>query len=231
MITRIQKWGNSLAVRIPKPFAESVGFDEGTSVNLDLDRDRLVLTKVPSYLSADEFSVSVSKGKVDEWKASTWQLVPNLNLTELEPPAIQWALVNEDPVPRFVRQIKRRQATYAGRLADPPKGADAELARVALSQVAWNFVFRPTTGDEIYLLVSAVTRRSAYATSKIKERVWFATKPVELNGKVVAWSIPLQPEIGVQSAIELTLDNSIDLTSMVEEIISEQAADGRTSST
>ncbi len=37
MRTRIQKWGNSLAVRIPKPFAEGAGFDVATEVEVSLE--------------------------------------------------------------------------------------------------------------------------------------------------------------------------------------------------
>ena len=34
MRARVQKWGNSLALRIPKPFAEEVGMAEGGEVRL-----------------------------------------------------------------------------------------------------------------------------------------------------------------------------------------------------
>lgn len=37
MRTRIQKWGNSLAVRIPKPFAEESGLGPSTEVEISLE--------------------------------------------------------------------------------------------------------------------------------------------------------------------------------------------------
>ncbi len=40
------KWGNSLAVRIPKPFAAELGIEEGTVVELALDLGKLVITPV-----------------------------------------------------------------------------------------------------------------------------------------------------------------------------------------
>ena len=46
MVVRVQKWGNSLAVRIPKPVAEEAAIAEGTRVNLSLERGRLVATPV-----------------------------------------------------------------------------------------------------------------------------------------------------------------------------------------
>jgi antitoxin MazE len=43
MRTRVQRWGNSLAVRIPKSFAEEVGLEDESAVELKLDRGKLVL--------------------------------------------------------------------------------------------------------------------------------------------------------------------------------------------
>lgn len=46
MKTRIQKWGNSLALRIPKSFANEVGLQRETSVEVSLDDGKLVVTPV-----------------------------------------------------------------------------------------------------------------------------------------------------------------------------------------
>lgn len=43
MRTRVQRWGNSLAVRIPKSFAQEVGLDEGAAIEMTLDDHRLVV--------------------------------------------------------------------------------------------------------------------------------------------------------------------------------------------
>ena len=46
MRTKIQKWGNSLAVRIPKPFAESAGLKLATEVEVSLEKGTLRLSAV-----------------------------------------------------------------------------------------------------------------------------------------------------------------------------------------
>ena len=46
MRARVQKWGNSLAVRIPKSFATEVGLERETSVDVTLEGGRIVLTPV-----------------------------------------------------------------------------------------------------------------------------------------------------------------------------------------
>ncbi len=43
MRTRIQKWGNSLAVRIPGAFVREVHVSNGTSVDLSIDDGRIVI--------------------------------------------------------------------------------------------------------------------------------------------------------------------------------------------
>jgi antitoxin MazE len=43
---KVQKWGNSLALRIPKPFAEEAHVDQGTEVDLSLSDGKLVAAPV-----------------------------------------------------------------------------------------------------------------------------------------------------------------------------------------
>jgi antitoxin MazE len=47
--SRVQKWGNSLAVRIPKPFASEVGLSEDATVELSVNGRTLVITPVASH--------------------------------------------------------------------------------------------------------------------------------------------------------------------------------------
>jgi antitoxin MazE len=41
---RVQKWGNSLALRIPKTFADEIGLRENSSIDLMLKEGALVVT-------------------------------------------------------------------------------------------------------------------------------------------------------------------------------------------
>ncbi len=43
MLTKVQKWGNSLAVRIPAAFAKEIGLYPDTEVELKLEDDRLII--------------------------------------------------------------------------------------------------------------------------------------------------------------------------------------------
>lgn len=43
MKTRVQKWGNSLAVRVPKSFAAAIGLKDSAPVDMTLEDDALVI--------------------------------------------------------------------------------------------------------------------------------------------------------------------------------------------
>ncbi len=51
MKTRVQKWGNSLALRIPRPLAAGANVAAGTSVDIELREGRLIVerTQSPHY--------------------------------------------------------------------------------------------------------------------------------------------------------------------------------------
>lgn len=69
MKTRVQKWGNSLALRIPKSFAEEAGLRENGAVNLTLVAGALVVQPVaPQSVSLEELLRGVTKDNIpDEW--------------------------------------------------------------------------------------------------------------------------------------------------------------------
>lgn len=46
MQVRVQKWGNSLAVRIPKPLAEDAEVKEGTVLNLAVSEGKVIAVPV-----------------------------------------------------------------------------------------------------------------------------------------------------------------------------------------
>ena len=43
MTTTIQRWGNSLALRIPKSYAHDARLSKGTAVDIKVDHGRLVI--------------------------------------------------------------------------------------------------------------------------------------------------------------------------------------------
>jgi antitoxin MazE len=46
MLVQIQKWGNSLAIRIPKSFAKETAIDQGSLLDLSIVDGKLVATPI-----------------------------------------------------------------------------------------------------------------------------------------------------------------------------------------
>jgi antitoxin MazE len=47
METKIQKWGNSLGVRLPKAVIESQSLGAGSMVRVSADAERIIIEKIP----------------------------------------------------------------------------------------------------------------------------------------------------------------------------------------
>ena len=65
MQTKVQKWGNSLGVRIPRGLAEEVGLGAGTEVSLTAKDGELVLRpSVPSRLNLGDLLAGVTPDNI-----------------------------------------------------------------------------------------------------------------------------------------------------------------------
>jgi antitoxin MazE len=61
MEANVQKWGNSLAVRIPRPFAAEVGIGEGSAVDVLVEDGGIVVRpRRAPRLSLDELLAGVT---------------------------------------------------------------------------------------------------------------------------------------------------------------------------
>ena len=65
MQTKIQKWGNSLALRIPKSFAVNVNLKQNELVDLSIEKDKIVITPITeNEYSLDELLEGVSENNL-----------------------------------------------------------------------------------------------------------------------------------------------------------------------
>jgi antitoxin MazE len=60
MRARVQKWGNSLALRIPRSAAEACSLESGAEVDLAMDDGRLVVTRVTERYRLDDLLAGVT---------------------------------------------------------------------------------------------------------------------------------------------------------------------------
>lgn len=70
MKTQVSRWGNSLALRIPKGLAEEAGIKEGAGVELSLDQGRLLITPTGGEYSLNELVKGINSKNRHE--AAPW---------------------------------------------------------------------------------------------------------------------------------------------------------------
>lgn len=68
MKARVQKWGNSLAVRIPKAFAAELGLEADTPIELSVRDNKLVIERDEDCLeiSLDDLLAGVTDENIHE---------------------------------------------------------------------------------------------------------------------------------------------------------------------
>jgi antitoxin MazE len=61
MTTKIQKWGNSLAVRIPNEFAENLNLQAGSTVSFKQSEDKIIITPSRPVYTLEELVKGITK--------------------------------------------------------------------------------------------------------------------------------------------------------------------------
>lgn len=158
---------------------------------------------------------------LEHWRRSTWQMTMNLETRNLNPPAVQWTVLDKDPIPGFYDRVKRMKGYYIERLAQAEDDTDKELNRSSQMTVSWDLGFEEVTGDKVYLLTRARKNSQGYSSNAPDGKKWIVTKVVQIKGKPVCWCIPVTVETGKEIIIKLTGDNIFDLESAFDKAMQE----------
>ena len=82
MKVKVAKWGNSLAVRLPKRLADDLGLRPGAVVDLNQDGSRLAIEtapdrKIPRYRLEDLLAEMDRLGPENQPKFEEWGILPS----------------------------------------------------------------------------------------------------------------------------------------------------------
>lgn len=64
MRTKVQKWGDSLGVRIPSPYAEETGLEEQSEVEISLADGALLIRPASPSFTLEELLAGVTESNV-----------------------------------------------------------------------------------------------------------------------------------------------------------------------
>ena len=66
MKTKVQKWGNSLGLRIPKTIAQEARIDDGSSVDIKIEGEKLIIKSLRSSFNLDDLLAKVTPQNIHE---------------------------------------------------------------------------------------------------------------------------------------------------------------------
>jgi antitoxin MazE len=66
MLAKTLKWGNSLALRIPKPLARECGIEEHTHVDIRVEKHELIIMPVRKKYSLEELLAGVTEENIHD---------------------------------------------------------------------------------------------------------------------------------------------------------------------
>jgi hypothetical protein len=181
------------------------------------------------FLGAQVFEATVQPGQTTDLGdvklrshvklfSSTWRVVVNLDTANLEPPAVLYAIVDEDPLPGLRVRIMRGQNSYRKRLEGEENKAFQRQIRSSQMSVLWDFGFKDLTADKLHLLTPGNHKLSLEGPDG---RKWIVSKTVQINGMPACWCIPVEVKRGKQIKVTLTEDNVFDLASTFDKVMQE----------
>ena len=150
---------------------------------------------------------------------STWHLTVILDTPNFDLPAIQYAILDKDPVPGFIARSKRMESYYRDRLAQAEGKAAKDLTRRSQMMVQWDLGFQDITADKLYLLTSV--GQGSIGSNGSAGWKWITSKIAYVNGKPVCWCIPVEVTKGKQVEVTLTEDNLFKLDSTFDKAMNE----------
>lgn len=156
--------------------------------------------------------------KASDWEKATWKIHLNLDMPLLNPPAVQWAIFDEDPIARFKESLHRMEEIFQSHLAEIEDDAMREHAMSSQLSVTWDLMFRSVTGDKVYLLTSVPGIFHMVSSNESPGKKWVVSKVVQIGEEPYCWSVSFDAVIGEVAEIKLTKDNALHLDSMVDDL-------------
>ena len=151
-----------------------------------------------------------------------WGIALSLNAPGLEPPAVQWAILDHDPLPGFKARVQKLGSVYRRQL-EKAGGPPRDIIRSVEMRNGWDSGFKEVTGDELYLLTSApgVPGSHNFSANTPDGRKWIVTKTVRIGGKPVCWCVPVEVKKGERVRVSLTDGNRFDLGAAFDDAMRE----------
>jgi len=164
--------------------------------------------------------------KIQDWKESTWQIRPSLNMPDLDPEAVQFAVLDFDPIDAYRKALAQDIERIRREIGEGTNALQRGLRKRVQMTGAWDRLFNAVTGDQVHLLVpgtskkyESIVRSFVVSSNSSPGRKWVATKVVYKEDEPLCWCILVEAVIGTSVDVELRVENILDMKTLFEEIV------------
>jgi hypothetical protein len=171
--------------------------------------------------AAEKLLTPRAEKEIEQWKRRTWQLTIRLDSPNLDPPAVQYAVFDNDPLPAFDALVKKMSASNRERYQQAETDQLKEIQRTSGMTVDWDMGFKRVTGNQLYVLTPSVSHQHRLSGNGPDGKKWIVTKTVRAGGKVVCWCLPVEVKKGESVKITLSNSNAFDLEAVYDKATKE----------
>ncbi len=173
---------------------------------------------------------AAEKEDMKRLEGEAWQLSIDLDMPSLEPQAVQFAILDKDPVPDFIAHVQKMQSFSRRRLEKAASEARKEQLRAVDMTFSWDFGFEKVTGHDLAMLTNTGDPLSKSAAGIMSNgpggKKWIVTKIVQIKGKPVCWCIPIEVTTGKSAHVTLSKSNTFDLQTVYDNTLRGPAGTG-----
>lgn len=149
------------------------------------------------------------KSSQEDW----WSVDFRLEHSILFPPAVQWTVVDQDPVQGFIDRVSATRAQNAKDIDSAKTERKRRLLRSVQMMVDWDRGFKSVSGDKLYLMTDSP---STFTSDSHDGKKWIITKVVTIQEEPTCWCIPVETQKGTKLKVTLTDTNTFDISSAYE---------------
>lgn len=149
--------------------------------------------------------MALTNEEIADIEKKTWCLYIDTDVNDLYPAGIQYAILDEDPVPIYKANLEKLKS-------NEKCSEDLSISLV----VSWNSIFRKVSGDEVTLLSPKSENQFSMRSNEPGGKKWLITKVVtKSDGTFFCWCIPIEVKIGESYTIKLDEKNCLDLYKLI----------------
>lgn len=163
---------------------------------------------------------------IENWKASTWQICPAINMPDMDPEAVQFAILDSDPIENYRKALVENRDRFRKTIEDETDPNKLTLLKTTQMTTMWDQLFKATTGDKVYLLVPSRTKTNQslartflISSNEPAGRKWLTTKVAYRDGRPTCWCIKVDTEIGKEVHVELRNENTVSLNQLYDQFM------------